>query len=104
MNTDKNNFNISKLSDHIFWDVDKDTLDAQKNKRLIIQRVLDYGLLNDWNMIKNYYGVNEIAQTATTLRELDPRSLSFISQISKIAPENFLCYTTIRSQPKHWNF
>ena len=104
MNTDKNNFDLSKLSDHIFWDVDKDILDAQKNKRLIIQRVLDYGLLNDWNMIKNYYGVDEIAQTATTLRELDPRSLSFISQISKIAPENFLCYTTIQSQPKHWNF
>lgn len=104
MNTNKNNIDISKLSEHLFWDVDKDILDAQKNKRLIIQRVLDYGLMQDWYMIKDHYGVDEIAQTATTLKELDPRSLSFISQISKIPLENFLCYTTIQSQPKHWNF
>ena len=101
--TTKHN-DISNLSEHLFWDVDQDILDAQKNKRLIIQRVLDYGLMQDWYIIKNHYGVDEIAQTATTFKELDPRSLSFISQISKIPIENFLCFTTIRSQPKHWNF
>ena len=95
---------IPKLSDHLFWDVDKDMLDVQKHKRLIIQRVLDYGLMQDWHIIKDHYGVGEIAQTATTLKELDPKSLSFISAISKIPAENFLCYNTIQSRPKHWNF
>ncbi len=104
MEKNKKTIDISQLSEHLFWDVNKDTLDAQKNKRLIIQRVLDYGLMQDWQTIKDYYGVDEIAQTATTLKELDPRSLSFISLISKIPEESFSCYTTIQSQPKHWNF
>ncbi len=104
MKPNKNHLDISQLSEHLFWDVDKDMLDAENNKRLIIQRVLDYGLMNDWQIIKDYYGIDVISQTATTLKELDPRSLSFISQVSKIPIENFSCYTTIQSQPRHWNF
>ncbi len=28
--------------------------------KFIIQRVLEYGLLNDWNLIKNFYGLPHI--------------------------------------------
>jgi hypothetical protein len=52
----KNTIDISQLSEHLFGDVDKDTLDTQKNKRLIIQRVLDYGLMQDWQTIKDMAG------------------------------------------------
>ena len=51
---------ISDLSQHLFWDIDPENLDMEKNKRTIIHRVLQYGLINDWLMIYNYYGLYEI--------------------------------------------
>jgi len=95
---------ISELSSHLFWDIDKSNLCPQKNKRIIIQRVLDYGILNDWKLIKEYYGIQEIAKVAIDIRDLDPKSVSFISALSKTPIEKFKCYTTTPSQTNYWNF
>ena len=97
-------FDIKKLSEYLFWDVDINKLNSVKNKSLIIQRVLDYGLYKDWQIIYKYYKIDEIAKTATKLRDLDKKSISFISLLSKIPKEAFLCYTMKQSMPKHWDF
>jgi hypothetical protein len=98
------NFDIKRLSKHLFWDVDRDLVSFEEHKKLVIQRVLDYGLLEDWVIILNFYGIQQIAETAMTLRELDPKSISFISVLTDIPKENFLCYTMKQSMPQHWNF
>jgi len=95
---------IESFSEHLFWDVDRNKLDFEKNKQFIIERILDYGLINDWNIIYNYYGIKKIAKISTKLRNLDKKSISFISTLSKIPKENFLCYTMKQSTPKHWDF
>lgn len=95
---------IQNLSNHLFWDVNTQKIDFDKNKKLIIQRTLDYGLMSDWEIILSYYGIQQIAETAITLRDLDKKSLSLISLLSGIPKEKFLCYTTKLSIPKHWNF
>ena len=78
--------------------------DFEKNKKWLVQRVLEYGLLKDWLIIYKYYGISKIAQIAMQLKELDDKSLSFISLLSDIPKEKFLCYTTKQLIPKHWNF
>jgi len=95
---------LKNLSSHLFWDVDKDLLDSETNKKLIIQRVLQYGLINDWNIIFTYYGIDEIANTAKKLKDLDRKSVSFISVLSNIPKEEFLCYTIKQSTFPPWNF
>ena len=97
----KKGFKLEDLSRHLFWDVNINELDLQKNRKQIIQRVLDYGLMDDWYIIQNYYGIKEIAEIALTIKDLDKKSASFISLISKIPKEKFLCY---QSTPTHWNF
>jgi hypothetical protein len=97
-------FNIKKLSSYLFWDVDPVKLDAEKNKKLIIGRVLDYGLLADWQYIKYYYGIEKISEVATTIRDLDPKSMAYISVLSNIPEEKFTCYISTQSHPRHWNF
>ena len=92
---------LEDLSRHLFWDVNINELDIQKNRKQIIHRVLDYGLMDDWYIIQNYYGVKEIAEIALTIKDLDKKSASFISLISKIPKEKFLCY---QSTQRHWNF
>jgi len=95
---------IKKLSKHLFWDVNIDKISFEKNKRLIIQRVLNYGFISDWNFIVKKYGIEEIANTAMSLKELDNKTVSFLSLISQSPRENFICYTTQQSIPKQWNF
>ncbi len=100
----KDTIKIENFSEHLFWDVDRNKLDFEKNKQFIVERTLDYGLINDWNIIYNYYGIKKIAKISTKLRNLDKKSISFISTLSKIPKKDFLCYTMKQSTPKHWDF
>ncbi|MDY0078522.1 MAG: hypothetical protein RBR87_14740 [Bacteroidales bacterium] len=95
---------IPHFSPHLFWDVNKSTLDMEKHRAYIIKQVLEYGLLEDWKLIKKYYGIARIAQIAITFRELDAKTLSFISLLSHVPKEEFRCYTYQQSTPQHWNF
>ena len=95
---------ISKLSPHLFWDVKAGELDMERNKPFIIKRVLEYGLWNDWLLIKEKYGLQTISIEAQRFRELDPKALAFISQLSEVPKEKFRCYTTRQLTNPHWNF
>ena len=99
-----NDFHIKEFSAHLFWDVEKEKLRLEQDKRLIIQRVLEYGFLKDWQLIVKLFGLQEIAKQATKIRDLDKLSLNFISTVSGIPKDDFQCYTTQQSIPKHWNF
>lgn len=95
---------IENLSSHLFWDVDVHKLDFEKKKKFVIQRVLEYGLLSDWKIILEYYGINKIADTARSIKNLDKKSTSLISMLSGIPKKSFLCYTMKPLTPKHWDF
>ncbi len=95
---------INTLSPHLFWDVDINDVDADKNKSFIIKRVLEFGFFKDWKLINEYYGIDVIVDSATKFRELEPKTLSFIIQYSGLPKEKFRCYTTAQSKIKHWNF
>jgi len=93
---------VSGLSEHIFWDVDPKNLSIEKHFSFIVKRVLEYGLMEDWNVLRDHFSITEIAEEAMKFRELDRRSLSFISTISKEPKEKFRCYTSRQSIPPHW--
>ena len=95
---------IASFSKNLFWDVDPETIDLEANSRYVIQRVLEYGRYNDWKLILSYYGIQTISDTATSLRSLDPKAVSFISAITNIPKEQFRCYTLRQSSQRHWNF
>ena len=53
-------FFISQLSPYLFWDIDVDAFDAEINSKQLIQRVLEYGQLEDWKFLCDYYGLDRI--------------------------------------------
>ena len=95
---------ITSFSKNLFWDVDPSTINLESNSRYIIQRVLEYGRYSDWKLILSHYGIKVISDTATTLRSLDPKAVSFISAITNIPKEQFRCYTLRQLNQRHWNF
>lgn len=95
---------IQHFSKHLFWDVDRSTLELEKHKSYIVKQVLEYGLMDDWRRLYIHYGIKQIAEVSIAFRELDKKALSFISYLSKIPIKEFRCYTYQQSIPKHWNF
>jgi len=53
-----------------FWDVDFSKLELGKNKRLIIERIINFGNLKDLKYIIDNYGKNEIISTLCNLNYL----------------------------------
>lgn len=94
---------ISDFSPHLFWDVDVDTFDLEKHKVHLIQKVLEYGKIQDWKLLKSYYGLETIKNVALNLRSLDAVTLSFVSTIFKIDKKEFRCYKHRQLVQNYWN-
>ena len=79
---------ITRFSTYLFWDVNKDDLDMEKHSQYIIKRVLEYGMLQDWNIVKQYYGLGRIVEIAKGFRELEPRALLIFLPFHKLLKNN----------------
>ena len=98
----KSGFDISGLSPHLFWDVDAQDLSMEKDFAFIVKRILEYGLMEDWKALSDHFSIEEISEAVMQFRDLDTKSLSFISALSKQPKEKFRCYTTRQLIPPHW--
>lgn len=94
---------INDFSPHLFWDVDLGTFDLEKHKEQMVFKVLEYGLLNDWNLLKKFYGRDEIKRISLNIRSLDPVTLSFLSTIFNIDKTEFRCYKHRQLVQNVWN-
>jgi len=93
----------ARLTPSLFWDVDVATFDIQKGRRLVLQRVLSMGTLQDLRMLKKLYSTSDIRKGVLEIRNWDPRVLNFISVWLDIPKDKFACCTSRHSHPKHWD-
>ncbi len=94
---------ISDFSPHLFWDVDLEKFDLEKHKVQMIQKVLEFGKINDWNLLKKYYGLETIKNVSLDLRSMDAVTLSFVSTIFNIDKKEFRCYKHRLLVQNYWN-
>ena len=94
---------IDRFSKNLFWDADPSQLSLDNQPGYIIQRVLEYGQMDDWRLIYRYYGLNRIVKECQQMRTLDPVCLSFICAISHTKEEDYRCYHFRQSFPTPWN-
>jgi len=84
------------FSRHIFWETDFDAIDWKKKEGYVIEKVVEYGNLEDWKLLKQLYGMDKIKEAVLNARYLRKKTSHFFSQIFDEPIENFRCYT---SQP-----
>ena len=85
---------IEGFSNYIFWDTDRFSINLNENAPYVVQRVLEYGQINDWKLMLSYYGLDRIVEITKKLRTLEPKALSFICAISDTPIEQFRCYNS----------
>jgi len=95
---------ISNLTPHIFWDVDIKTIDLEKNGVFVLQRILQYGLLKDWLLIKSVLGSDKLKSIAVKIPSLDDVSISFLSNLLHIEKSEFKCYKNMQSNQNYWSY
>lgn len=86
------------LSDHLFWDVDRSSIDPGRHAPWFVKRVLEYGRWSDWQTLVAHYGKPRLAEIATSLRSLQPRSLAFCEAWFQLPPTAFRCSTSMPSR------
>lgn len=91
---------ILLLSPVLFWDIDRAQFDTERHSAQLIQRVLEYGTLNDWRLTRDYYGLDRIVSDCQRLRTLDPKALAFICAITDTNREDYRCYKYRQSLPQ----
>ena len=99
----KNLDKLHGLNPYLFWDFDTTQFDIDENAAWIIQRVLEYGQMNDWNIIEKQYGLDRIVSIAMNFRTLNPVARSFLRFLSGVKKEDFRCYRIAQSNPTLWN-
>jgi len=94
---------VLKLRPTLFWDTDITRLDADRNSRLIIERVFTRGTIPEFSQVIQYYGENELKRIIINVGFLDNKTLNFASQVLKISKNEFLCYKKKQSIKTHWH-
>ncbi len=87
----------------LFWDIDFANLNLEKHKRLIIERVLTLGNLEEFRQLLVIYKAEIIRQTIMELGYLDPKTMNFVISFFEIDKNQLRCYTKKQSTQQHWN-
>ena len=94
---------LQQLKPQHFWDVDIKKLNDITNKRLIIERIAEFGSLREIHSVIEHYGKTEVIHTLTEVNYLHPKTLNFISKVFEIPKIAFKCYTTNPLKTQHWS-
>lgn len=68
----------------LFWDVDPEKLDWERNKQLIIERVFTRGITREVRCIFKTYSENEIKNAILKSKTLDKKTANYFSIKYKI--------------------
>lgn len=62
---------------HLLWEYDLDTFNYDKSYKIVIERVLQLGNLDEWREIFSYYGEVKILETIEWSAQLEARDKRF---------------------------
>lgn len=80
--------------------MDFEKLDVIKNKRLIIERVLSYGNVEQFKALCKAYKSEEIITEVKQIGYLDPKTYQFAIRFFSIPEKEMKCYTKKQSHPQ----
>jgi hypothetical protein len=95
---------IPNLSKQVFWDIDFKSLNYEKDRFYIVEKVMNYGLWNDFIELVKFYGKDVIRTEITRSSYLKKDVLSFLCLYLNLKPSQFKCYKRRQSNEKHWTY
>jgi hypothetical protein len=95
---------LLKLRPSLFWDVNVETIDLQKHRASVIERITSRGRLDEFRAMLRFYGRETVKRDLLNTRYLDKVTLAFCSTIFDVPVTEFRCYKLAQLNPGHWDF
>ncbi len=92
------------LRPNLFWDVDVQTIDLQKHKASVIERIVTRGRWEEFKEMLQFYGKPTVKDVVLNARWLDKRTLAFCTAVFKTPETEFRCYKLAQLNPEHWDY
>lgn len=75
----------------LFWDVDIEKVDPEKNSKFIIERVLKYGLTEHVNWLLHNYSERSIVEVVKKSKNIDRKTANYWAIHFHIPRQEILC-------------
>jgi len=89
---------LLQLTKAAFWNYDLNSFDYVRDKKIIIERILDAGLENDEIIMWKLYSYEDVKNTAINMENLDEDMVTYMAFVLKINESEFKCY---KKKPWH---
>lgn len=66
-----------KIPGYYLWEYDLETFNYDKSYKIVIERILERGTLEEWREIKRYYGEEKMLEVNEWSAQLGPREKEF---------------------------
>lgn len=70
---------------YLFWDVAIKKLDRELNSFFLIERILEYGDIDDWQWLKENFSDEQIAIVAKKSRVISRKTKSFLRLLGHVS-------------------
>jgi len=96
---------LPKALHRYFWDVNPDNIDLAKNRRYVIERLLELGDPEAVSWMKNCFSQDEIVQVLKNARALTKKSANFWANIFGISRHDLACFSKQSQETSNiiWN-
>ena len=92
------------LRKSLFWDTNYDKIDWEKNAPYVVDRVMHYGVWEEFKEMLKYYGREKVIEIVKNLRYMDRRVMTFCHVYFQIPLEEIRCYKIRQSMTLHWDY
>ena len=95
----------AKIPPRLLWDVDLKKFDWEKGKDFVVERVIEYGMPEDYyTLFKMYGGVEGVREIVKTIRHFRyPQDLAFVQMVFDLKKEDMICYERKRLREAYLN-
>ena len=83
---------LNQLSEHLFWDVDRGSIDPDRNAGFLLPRIMDRGTLDDVQAAWAYYSEAQINDVLLTAPSLTRKTIAFFANQFQLPREAFRAY------------
>jgi hypothetical protein len=87
------------LPKRLFWDVNPDNLDFDKKAAFVIERVFEWGDVDDIRSIRRYYGDSKVSDVLLEAKYLALKTIYLASAITGRTLTDFRCYRNRQLNP-----
>lgn len=90
------------ISPSLLWEYDLSSFDWERSRRLVVQRVIERGRLEDFvGAINRYGGIEAFRETIKEVPHLSDKDIAFVCTYFNLNKDELLCYRRKQSRERH---